>query len=208
MKVVRIEVAVRPKARSSKGAGRPSPRGRLRTWLFGFVEGGLYTYQATLRSVGDEPVDKNDLQAVQFRWEFTTGQANVKGWYELQDRMMPGQSHVFPEVDHHVLSSGFALLYVHTLRSVKGVLGHPPLEISVQDSRGQAVPFEGTDTIQVDMANMFGANASSVHEGRSSFALESFRSLTSAEVKQNVLIGIALVALVFTAIFGLLNYLK
>src|SRR3989304_1119354 len=126
---------------------------------------------------GADPVEKNDPQAVQFRWEFTTGQANVKGWYELQDRMMPGQSHVFPEVDHHVLSSGFALLYVHTLRSVKGVLGHPPLEISVQDSRGQAVPFEGTDTIQVDMANMFGANASSVHEGRSSFALESFRSL-------------------------------
>jgi len=40
------------------------------------------------------------------------------------------------------------------------------------------------------------------------FAFENFRALESTEVKQYILILIAVVALVLNAVFGFLNYLK
>lgn len=201
MKAIRIEVVVRPKS-------KPTLLRLLKTRLFHFVEGDIYTYQATIRNVGDEALDPKDLLAIQFRWEFTTGQTNEKGWYEFPDRLEPGRTHSFSEVDHNILSSGFALLFVHTLRETPTVIGYAPLEISVLDSRNQAVPFEPYGGVRLSRENLRGETQTGLQEGRSSFAFESFRSLTGTEVKQYVLVAIAIAALLLNALFGLLNYLK
>lgn len=209
MKAVLISVATKAKANPRQGSRVTFLLRRVKTWLFGFVEGDLYTYAVKIRNVGDEAVSSKDLLAIQFRWEFPTHQANIKGWLDFSERLEPNQELSFPEVDHHVLSSGFALLYVHTLREVPTLLGNPPLEIVVLDSTGQPVPFEPpTSMIRISKANIRGETQSTLQEGRSSSALESFRSLTSQEVKQSVLIVIAVVGLLLSGVFGVLNYLK
>lgn len=71
---------------------------------------------------------------------------------------------------------------------------------TIQDSRGQIIPFRRTPTSL--------GNRTDQYESNSMFAFENFRALESTEVKQYILILIAVVALVLNAVFGFLNYLK
>lgn len=206
MKAIRLEVAIRPTPAPRKGRNKSSWVDRSRSRIFRFVEGDLYTYQVKVRNIGDEPVGAEDLLRLEFEWEFPTKQVNLRA-FPFPQSIEPGALHAFPEVDHRILSSGFALLYVRTYRIAKGgiehVLTEPALELEIQDARGQVVPFESGETVGVDMKG-----GTTSHEARSRFAFENFHALASTDIKQYVLILIAIVALALGAAFGLLNYLK
>ena len=68
VKVIRLEVRVHPKPGAKRGRMKPGFWRTLRIRLFGFVEGDIYSYQVTVRNVGDEAISQKDIWALRFRW--------------------------------------------------------------------------------------------------------------------------------------------
>src|SRR3989442_12670242 len=130
MKTIMVTVSVEPKR-------------SIKSRLFGLVEGERFRYRATVKNVGEEPVGSKDqdpdgrvtnLAAIEFVWAFPTGQVVVRR-FPFPDNLASNTSHTFPEVDHDILSSGFALLSVRLWWTGAG------LNLAVQGSAGRNVPI-------------------------------------------------------------------
>jgi hypothetical protein len=191
MKAIKISVAAKPKSRLRK--------------LFGFVEGAPYSFCVTVENVGDEDVGAKamdtdgrltNLWAIEFVWRFPSGQGNVRR-LPFPQKLAPGERHSFPEVDHSVLSAGYAMLHLRLYYVGTG------LRLEIRDETGQVVAL--SDAIEQPYVPEVGKRAYTI-------ALEpafaTFRAKSRGEVNQAIIIGIALAAFFTNVIVGILNLLK
>ncbi len=192
MKAIRVSVSVRPKR-------------TLRSRLFGLVEGGVFIYSATVKSVGDEALGAEEkdpdsritnLAAVEFVWAFPSGQVAVRR-VPFPAMFGPGETYTSEEAEHQILSSGFALLHLRLWWTGSG------LNLVVQDSAGQHVPIP--DTLESAYLPEWASRASTTLLDRS---FGSFRAKSRGEVYQSVLLLVAVVALVVNTFVALYNILK
>ena len=117
--------------------------------------------------------------------------------FPFPDNLASNTSHTFPEVDHDILSSGFALLSARLWWTGTG------LNLAVQDSAGRNVPIP--DSLESVYLREWGVRASTVFLARS---FGSFRAKSRGEVYQSILLLIATVALLvntFVAAYSILR---
>lgn len=165
----------------------------MKTRVFRFVEGEAFGYRTTIRNTGDEPIRSEELPKLELRWRCANGQET--SWdLTLPTEIPPEGSHSYEWFHHEVLAAGVVNLHLR-VHSATG----SPVDVEVRNTRGEVVPIEPAGFIRGTKTHAVSTSA---------FALESFRALSRMDVNQQVLIAIAVIALVVNAMFAYLNYAK
>ncbi len=175
------------------------PKKGLASRVFGFVEGGYYSYEAEIRNIGEGTVEAEgaggDIHALDFVWNFSNGQA-ITDRLEFPSELGVGETYTYPPESHEIMSPGSALLYIRAWRAGNAI------EVIFKDSAGNlALPDESRSG---PYARDFDTRWS-VTNFNHSFA--SFRGKSRGEIYQAILITVAIIALVVNAVFSAFNAL-
>lgn len=117
--------------------------------------------------------------------------------FPFPDKLEPGETYWFPEVDHNILSAGYAMLQLRLFWIGTG------LRLEVRDETGQA--GVQSDAIEQAYVHQAGKRAYMIPIEA---AFSTFRSKGRGEVYQSILIGIALAAFFVNLVVGIYNALK